>query len=140
MFEYEHRVQFYETDPMSIVHHSNYLRFFEEARIAWALQMGMMDFQSNDASRFAVIDTHVRYLKPAFFGDVVKIQVQARMIASRIIFEYKMLCEKRSHQLISEARTEHVHIDKNLRPRRPDDRLKAVMEKQSWIETWLSNL
>jgi acyl-CoA thioester hydrolase len=140
MFEYQHRVQFYETDPMAIVHHSNYLRFYEEARIHWALQMGMMDFQSNDASRFAVIGADVRYLKPAFFGDVVDIQVQARLLGSRIIFEYKMFCKKRNNQLLSEARTEHVHIDSHLRPRRPDEKLKTVMEKQSWIETWLLSL
>ena len=29
---YEHKVQYYETDQMGIVHHSNYIRWFEEAR------------------------------------------------------------------------------------------------------------
>ena len=32
---YTHRVQYYETDQMGIVHHSNYIRWFEEARIDW---------------------------------------------------------------------------------------------------------
>ena len=31
----QHRVGFYETDAMGIVHHSNYLRFFENARVVW---------------------------------------------------------------------------------------------------------
>lgn len=31
-FEYEHVVQYYETDQMGVVHHSNYIRWFEEAR------------------------------------------------------------------------------------------------------------
>ena len=30
---YEHTINYYETDRMGIVHHSNYIRFFEEARI-----------------------------------------------------------------------------------------------------------
>ena len=30
---YEHIVQYYETDQMKVVHHSNYIRWFEEARI-----------------------------------------------------------------------------------------------------------
>ena len=30
---YEHKVQYYETDKMDCVHHSNYIRWFEEARI-----------------------------------------------------------------------------------------------------------
>lgn len=29
---YKHKVQYYETDQMQIVHHSNYIRWFEEAR------------------------------------------------------------------------------------------------------------
>ncbi|MCC8126242.1 MAG: acyl-CoA thioesterase [Clostridiales bacterium] len=29
---YEHKVQYYETDQMGVVHHSNYIRWFEEAR------------------------------------------------------------------------------------------------------------
>lgn len=32
VFEYEHIVQYYETDQMGVVHHSNYIRWFEEAR------------------------------------------------------------------------------------------------------------
>jgi acyl-CoA thioester hydrolase len=31
----QHRVGFCETDAMGIVHHSNYLRFFENARVVW---------------------------------------------------------------------------------------------------------
>ena len=33
MIPYEHKVQYYETDGMGIVHHSNYIRWFEEARV-----------------------------------------------------------------------------------------------------------
>ena len=31
--KYEHKTQYYETDQMGIIHHSNYIRWFEEARI-----------------------------------------------------------------------------------------------------------
>ena len=40
IFEYEHLIQFYETDAMRIVHHSNYLRWFEEARLVWLSDIG----------------------------------------------------------------------------------------------------
>ena len=33
MTVYEHEAQYYETDQMGIIHHSNYLRWFESARI-----------------------------------------------------------------------------------------------------------
>ena len=37
---YEHNVKYYETDQMGIVHHSNYIRWFESARIDYMDQMG----------------------------------------------------------------------------------------------------
>ena len=38
---YEHKVQYYETDQMGIVHHSNYIRWFEEARVDVLDQIGI---------------------------------------------------------------------------------------------------
>ena len=37
---YEHKIQYYETDKMGITHHSNYIRFIEEARIDWLDRIG----------------------------------------------------------------------------------------------------
>ena len=37
---YTHRVQYYETDQMGIVHHSNYIRWFEEARLDFMEKIG----------------------------------------------------------------------------------------------------
>lgn len=38
---YEHKAQYYETDQMGIVHHSNYIRWFEEARVDLLEQLGI---------------------------------------------------------------------------------------------------
>ena len=38
---YEHKTQYYETDQMGIIHHANYLHWFEEARVDMMDQMGM---------------------------------------------------------------------------------------------------
>ena len=40
MEAYQHTVQYYETDKMGIVHHSNYIRWMEEARVAYLAQLG----------------------------------------------------------------------------------------------------
>ena len=40
MKPYQHRVQYYETDRMQLTHHSNYLRFMEEARVDFLEQLG----------------------------------------------------------------------------------------------------
>ena len=40
MNAYRHTVQYYETDRMGIVHHSNYIRWMEEARVDDLAQLG----------------------------------------------------------------------------------------------------
>ena len=42
---YERSVYYYETDRMQIVHHSNYIRWIEEARLDWMKQIGW-DYKS----------------------------------------------------------------------------------------------
>lgn len=140
MVVHHHKVQFYETDLMGIVHHANYLKFYEEARVIWAHQRGILDYQKPEtASHLAVIETQVWHLKPALFGDDLEVAVQARIEKARIIFEYKMYCRGRYETAISECRTIHVPLDLKLRPIRPPDKIKKILEKEKWIETWLSN-
>lgn len=144
-FSYEHRVQFYETDLMGIVHHGNYLRFYEEARVAWAIHRGLINYQQKEsASRLAVLETNVKHLKPLFFGDIVRIELQVRLQGVRIEFEYKMyrqLSNKDSGQeLCSVAKTLHVALGENLRPRRPLQEMTEILEREQWNETWLLSL
>ncbi|MEZ0392024.1 MAG: acyl-CoA thioesterase [Pseudobdellovibrionaceae bacterium] len=138
MFRYEHRVQFYETDLMGIVHHGNYLRFYEEARVAWAHEKGILNYQQPEsASHLAVLETQVRHIKPAKFGDVLQIEVQAKLEGIRIVFEYKLW---RGEELLSEGRTQHVPLDLNLKLIKPPALIRGLLENEKWIETWLSSL
>lgn len=41
MFKYIRRAQYHETDQMHIIHHSNYVKWMEEARTAYLDQMGL---------------------------------------------------------------------------------------------------
>ena len=41
IIQYTRKVAYYETDKMGIVHHSNYIRWFEEARIDFLSQIGL---------------------------------------------------------------------------------------------------
>jgi len=141
MFSFSRTVNFYETDSMKIVHHANYVKYMEEARIAWARAHGLMDFQDvHAASQFAVIDCHVSYIKPALFGEELETYVQARVQKAKIIFEYKICSKTRIQLLLSEGRTRHVNVSEDLRPQQPRENLIQIMEKEKWIETWLLNL
>jgi len=135
MFTYQHRVQFYETDEMGIVHHSNYLRFCEEARVAWAHNRGLLDYQKKgSASMFAVYETRVRHLKPAFFGDEIEIQLEVRSEGVRIHIQYRLNARG---QTLAVAETTHVSLGPDLKLMRLSDAMKEILEKEQWTETWL---
>ena len=75
-YTYQHTVQFYETDAMQIVHHSNYIRWFEEARISWLDQIGYSYKRMEDEGiSIPVLAVDCQYKKPLAFGDVAVIQV-----------------------------------------------------------------
>lgn len=136
MFIHRHQVQFYETDLMGIVHHSNYLRFFEEARVGWAHNCGLLDYQKPDtASHLAVYETQVKHLKPTFFGDLLEIEVQARGEGNRIVFQYRLT--GRDKQVCALGKTVHVPLDKNLKIMRVSQEFKEALEKEKWTEIWL---
>ncbi|MBL7544269.1 MAG: acyl-CoA thioesterase [Bdellovibrionaceae bacterium] len=134
-FSYQHRVQFYETDTMGVVHHSNYLRFCEEARVAWAHSAGLIDYQKPEsASHFAVLETRVRHLRPAFFGDSLVVFLQVKLEGIRIFFQYKI---QNKDDVLVLAETTHVPLDKNLKPMRLTKEFRKIMETQVWKEIWL---
>lgn len=139
MFTYRHKVQFYETDLMGIVHHSNYLRIFEEARVAWAHDRGLLDYQKPEtASHLAVVETRVSHISPAKFGDDVIVHVQARKDKAKIHFFYRMSLEKKVGEIkarvLSECETWHAALDLNLKVMRPPQKIVEILEKEPWTE------
>lgn len=135
MYIYKHRVQYYETDEMGIVHHSNYLRFCEEARVEWAHARGLLDYQKKgSAALFAVFETRVKHLKPGFFGDEIDIELQAQKRGIRIFLQYRL---KARGETLALAETVHVSLDQNLKLIRLPKTMTQILEKELWTETWL---
>ena len=136
MFIHRHKVQFYETDLMGIVHHSNYLRFYEEARVGWAHARGLIDYQKPEsASHFAVYETQVKHMKPTFFGDDLEIAVQGRVEGNRLIFQYRLT--GRNGEVCSLGKTVHVSLTKDLKLMRMPAEVRAITEREQWTEIWL---
>jgi acyl-CoA thioester hydrolase len=139
-FEYRRSVAFCDTDAMGVVHHANYLRYFEEARVAWMRARDLSDthFPKADAA-LAVIESCVRHYKPVGFDDSVIICLQVKRDRLKIHFRYAMHSDK-SDDLIASGETVHVAVNKALRPVRLSGKFTQVLEKEQWTETWPSNL
>ena len=73
---YQRKVHYYETDQMGIVHHSNYVRWFEEARTD-LLSQAHLDYEKLEEMGVftAVLGYSCVNHKPARFGDTFSIQV-----------------------------------------------------------------
>ena len=72
----EVRVRYVETDQMSFVHHSNYLKYFELARLEWLNFLGISYSQLEESGvLMPVVRASAEYIKPLFFDESFKITV-----------------------------------------------------------------
>lgn len=72
---YEHHVKYYETDQMAIVHHSNYIRWMEEARMDFMEQMGFSYKQMEEVGIISpVLAVACEYRNMVHFQDTVQIR------------------------------------------------------------------
>ena len=90
---YLHEVKYYECDRMGITHHSNYVRFMEEARVDWMDQLGYgFDRMESDGVVSPVVAVECRYKHPTTFKDTIEITVRvAETTPLKIVFKYEML-------------------------------------------------
>lgn len=100
MNAYIRKINYYETDKMGITHHSNYIRFMEEARIDFLEQLGCgYDQWERDGIISPVIGIECDYKRPTTFGDEIRIEVT--------ITEYKRMKFSVSYTMIN-TKTEEV--------------------------------
>ena len=90
---YTRKVNYYETDQMGIVHHSNYIRWFEEARVDYMEQIGFGYHKSVEAGiDFAVLSVSCVYKSMIRFGDTVQIYMNlSTMEPFRMTIEYRVV-------------------------------------------------
>ena len=109
---YIHRVHYYETDKMAVVHHSNYIRWMEEARVAYLDDIGA-GFAGLEARGVIspVIGVDCRYLRPCRFDDRVRIDVKITEFRGvRLRVAYEMFNET-SGELCCTGTSEHCFLD-----------------------------
>lgn len=105
---FELRVRFYETDLMGIVHHANYLKYFEAGRVDWLKKRGVSyDDWMRAGIHLAVAESHVRYRRPAKFDDLLSIETKvAEVKRATVLYTYRVLrLEPEPRELIAEGHT-----------------------------------
>lgn len=111
-YTYNHTIQFYETDAMRIVHHSNYIRWFEEARIGWLDNFGYSYKRMEDEGiSIPVLAVDCKYKKPLEFGDTAEVHVKVdKFTPLRLKLAYEIY-HKESGILTTIGSSEHCFIN-----------------------------
>jgi acyl-CoA thioester hydrolase len=121
---------------MGVVHHSNHVKYFEDARVEWLRARGMIEHHAPYGHlTFAVTSLEVRYFKPARFDDELEILLQARTEGLRIHMQYALFLP-RLNAYISDGRTVLVPLDDNFKPRKLPEELVAAFKAEPWSEAW----
>ncbi len=116
--EYTRRINYYETDKMGIVHHSNYIRYFEEARIFLMDSFGLSYAETEKAGiLIPVLGIDIKYKQPVTFGDELVIKAHiSKFTGVKMTVDYKAY-RKADMQLSTFGESTHCFLDsKTFKP------------------------
>ncbi|MDO4300507.1 MAG: thioesterase family protein [Clostridia bacterium] len=117
MGDYIRAVQYYETDKMGIVHHSNYIRWFEEARILYMKDCGY-DYREleDNGIMIPVLGVSAVYKTGVKYGDVVRIKVKIdRITPVKLSFSYEV-SDNETGELRTAGTSDHCFVDSRFKP------------------------
>lgn len=129
-FVYDRKINYYETDRMGVVHHSNYIRFLEEARCEWmrALDMPFEVLEENEIT-IPVLGVSCEYKHHVTFGDTISIKPYVKEYSGvRMTVGYDVT-NKITGDVVITCETKHCFTDMNLRPINLKKRKKDFSEK-----------
>ena len=116
-FTYTRKINYYETDMMGVVHHSNYVRYLEEARCALIDSLGI-SMQEIEKRGFTipVLEVNIKYKKHVTQGDIIAIGLTlSEYNGVRMTMKYDVR-DVKTGDVIIEAYTKHCFTNKELKP------------------------
>lgn len=125
---YALRVRFCETDLMAIVHHANYLVYFEAARVEYLRRRGVSYAQwaEQEGVHLPVISAHLDYKRTARFDDELVVEARVSVVTRvKVGFGYRIF---HAGELVCSGETVLACVDDNHRPRRlPPNVLEVLL-------------
>ena len=115
-FKFERNINYYETDRMGVVHHSNYIRFMEEARCAW-LENEDMPFEllEENGITIPVLGVNCNYKYHVTFGDIIIIEPFLKEYTGvRMTVGYNVT-EKNTGKIVLRGEKKHCFTNKELK-------------------------
>lgn len=116
--KYKHTVKYYETDKMGITHHSNYIRWMEEARIDFLSQIGWDYARMEEEGVISpVVSLSCRYKEPTTFPEEVTVQIIPGRF-NGVVLELNYTMTNSEGRVVCEASSTHAFVNENGSPLR----------------------
>lgn len=130
-FDAKIRVEYHHTDQMGIVHHSNYIKFFEVARTEWLRAVGLTYAEMERRGvMMPIVEVQVKYRMPAYYDELITVRaIVDGLPKARMTFRYEIRGE--DGRDIATGMTTLGFIDKTTRrPQRAPQWLMEVLERE----------
>ena len=113
----KYRVQYYETDMMGIVHHSNYIRYFETARTEFIRDNGLPYGKIEEMGiMIPIMGVSADYKTPAVYDEVLSISCRlSNLTYASFELEYEVR-NSETGQLHVKGWSRQAFTDENLKP------------------------
>ncbi len=114
---FERKINYYETDKMGIVHHSNYIRFLEEARCYYLDKIDLpYDKLEKNGIMIPALSVNCKYKTPVTFNDILLIKVIIKEVGIvKMTVSYEVT-NKATGEIVIEAQTKHCFTNTNIKP------------------------
>ena len=119
------RVRYAETDRMGLLHHANYIVYFEQARTELLRKRGLTYRAMEDAGHLLVaVEVGCKFKKPAYYDDLLTIKtVVERVTLVKIVHRYEV---RRDGLLLAEGHSTLACVDREGRPQALPDSLRGA--------------
>jgi acyl-CoA thioester hydrolase len=113
---YEHKVNYYETDKMGITHHSNYIRWMEEARVDFLSQIGWDYARLEEMGIVSpVLQVACDFKQSTTFSDRVHIHISVKEFNGvKLHLSYEMKNE--DGKLVCSSTSSHAFLNREGKP------------------------
>lgn len=113
---YQHRVQYYETDKMQVTHHSNYIRWMEEARVDYLEKVGWPYTKLEELGIISpVISVDAKYKKSTTFNDLITIEVKVQEFRG-VKLKLSYMMTNQNGEAVCEGHSEHCFLNGEGKP------------------------
>jgi acyl-CoA thioester hydrolase len=104
------KVQFYDLDPMGVVWHGNYARFFEQARCALLDEIGY-NYQEMKASGYLwpIVDLRIKYVRAVHYAHQITVTATLVEYENRLKIAY-VIRDNQGHQVLTKAQSIQVAV------------------------------